>query len=139
LKRFVLDASVALSWFIDIPVHPYAERVRDELRAGGRGIAPVLWELEFTNGVLMAERRRIIDAAVADESIVKMERLKLSAIELSTALASTGDVLKVARRFHLTAYDAAYLELAQRGGLPLATLDKGLKAAAGKAGVEVLS
>ena len=100
---------------------------------------PPLWELEFANGVLMAERRSIIDAVVADESIVKMERLKLSGIELSAALASTGDVLKVARKFHLTAYDAAYLELAQREGLPLATLDKSLKAAAGKAGVELLN
>jgi predicted nucleic acid-binding protein len=138
LKRFVLDASVALSWFIDVPVHADAERARNEIRAGARAVVPLLWELEFANGVLMAERRRIIDAVLADENIAKMERLRLAGIEADAGLPATREVLKLARKYHLTVYDAAYLELAQREGLALATLDRRLKAAASNAGVEML-
>jgi predicted nucleic acid-binding protein len=138
LSRFVLDASVALSWFVDSPVDPYAAQVRDHMRGGLQGIVPQLWEVEFANGVLVAERRKIVDATVADESIAKMERLKFASIEVEAGPPPIGDVLTLARTVQLTAYDAVYLELARREGLPLATLDNRLKAAAGKAGVELL-
>jgi predicted nucleic acid-binding protein len=138
LSRFVLDASVALSWFVDFRVAPYAAQVRDHMRAGWQAIAPQLWEVEFTNGVLVAERRKIVDAALADESIAKMERLKFASIEVEAGSPPIGDVLTLARTVQLSAYDAVYLELARREGLPLATLDNRLKAAAEKAGVELL-
>ena len=138
MSRFVLDASVALSWFIDHPVDPYAVQVRDQIRGGSRGIVPQLWLLEFANGVLVAERRKIVDVTVADESMAEMERLRLAGIEVEAESSLIGEVLTVARTFQLTVYDAAYLELARQEGLPLATLDKGLRAAAGKAGVALL-
>jgi predicted nucleic acid-binding protein len=138
LSRFVLDASVALSWFIDIPVNSYAAQVRDQIRAGKLGVAPQLWLLEFANGVLVAERRKIVNATVADESIDEMQRLRLASIEVEAGSLLVEKVLALARTFQLTAYDAAYLELALREGLPLATLDNRLRAAAGKAGVPLL-
>jgi len=137
LNRFVLDASVALSWFIDMPVEPYAAQVRDRVRRGDRAVVPPLWELEFANGVLMAERRRIIDATIGDESLAEMERLRRAGVEMDSAAPPIRDVLEVSRNYQLTVYDAAYLELAQREALPLATLDKALRTAAGKAGVKL--
>jgi predicted nucleic acid-binding protein len=137
LNRFVLDASVALSWFIDIPVEPYAAQVRERVRQGDRAVVPPLWELEFANGVLMAERRRIIDATIGDETLAEMERLRRAGVEMDSAAPTIRDVLEVSRNYQLTVYDAAYLELAQREALPLATLDKALRAAAGKAGVKL--
>jgi predicted nucleic acid-binding protein len=138
LNRFVLDASVALSWFIDIPVDSYAIAAREMLEQGSRGVVPRLWELEFANGMLVAERRQIVTAVVADANMGKMEQLRFSLIEADEGPVSTRQVLAVARSFRLTVYDASYLELAQREGLPLATLDKRLRAAAAKAGVELV-
>jgi len=137
LNRFVLDASVALSWFIDIPVEPYAAQVRDRVRRGDRAVVPPLWELEFANGVLMAERRRIIDATIGDETLAEMERLQRAGVEMDSAAPPVRVVLEVSRNYQLTVYDAAYLELARRESLPLATLDKALRTAAGKAGVKL--
>ena len=137
MNRFVLDASVALSWFIDMPVEPYAAQVRDRVRRGDRAVVPPLWELEFANGVLMAERRKIIDATIGDESLAEMERLRRAGVEMDSAAPPIRDVLEVSRNYQLTVYDAAYLELAQREALPLATLDKALRAAAAKAGVKL--
>ena len=99
---------------------------------------PLLWQFEFANGVLVAERRRIVNAVEADESIAEMERLRLAGIEMEAGLPSIGDVLTLARTYQLTAYDAVYLELARRERVPLATLDKNLRAAAAKAGVKAL-
>jgi len=96
-----------------------------------------LWELEFANGVLMAERRKIIDATIGDESLAEMERLRRAGVEMDSAAPPIRDVLEVSRNYQLTVYDAAYLELAQREALPLATLDKALRAAAAKAGVKL--
>ena len=137
MNRFVLDASVALSWFIDMPVEPYAAQVRDRVRRGDRALVPPLWELEFANGVLMAERRRIIDATIGDETLAEMERLRRAGVEMDSAAPPIRDVLEVSRNYQLTVYDAAYLELAQREAMPLATLDKALRTAAGKAGVKL--
>jgi predicted nucleic acid-binding protein len=100
-----LDASVALSWFVDISVSPYAVQVRDQIRAGKRGVAPHLWLLEFVNGLLVAERRKIISATVTDESIAEMQRLRLVGIEVETEPPLVEKVLALARTFQLTAYD----------------------------------
>ena len=134
---FVLDASVALSWFVDVPVHPYAVRVRDQLAAGkARGVSPQLWTLEFGNGILVAERRKLLSQVQADECIEKMTHLLRSSVELDAMHAQLDDLLRLSRKFQLTVYDACYLELALRRQVPLATLDKSLQAAANRAGVK---
>ena len=138
MSGFVLDASVALSWFVDHPVHPYAVQVRDRIRAGMRALVPCLWELEFANGLLIAERRKIILAAVADEGMAEVQRLRNTGIEMEVGSLTIREVLALARSHQLTAYDASYLELAKREGVPLATLDKGLETAAKKTGVSLL-
>jgi predicted nucleic acid-binding protein len=132
---FVLDASVALAWFIDRPVDAYAVQIRETIQRGDRAIVPALWETEFANGVLMAERRKLMTDLEGDECMAEMDQLRLTSIEADFEFRSAREVLALARAFQLTVYDACYLELAKRAGLPLATLDKSLRAAAANAGI----
>jgi predicted nucleic acid-binding protein len=139
LSRFVLDASVALSWFVDVPVDAYASRTREFMREGHLAVVPQLWLMEFANGLRVAERRQIISHEAIEESAGEAERLRGAGIEVDAATLTIPGILALARLYQLTAYGATYLELAQREGLALATLDKNLRAAAKKAGVSILS
>jgi len=136
--RFVLDASVALGWFVDHPVAPFAQRVRQLLETGSRAVVPALWHLEMANGFAQAERRGVLTAADADHCLVQVEHLLGRVIESESDLVPLRQACAMAREFGLSAYDAAYLQLARRSGLPLATLDQPLRAAAGRAGVELV-
>ena len=139
MKRFVLDASVSLGWFIDNPVPSYVIRIRQALLQGGRAVVPALWHLEMANGLVVAERRRTLTVAEISRCLTDLELMVAQAIETSSGLTSMRRALTTARAFQLSAYDAVYLETARSEELPLATLDKSLRAAALSAGVEVLS
>jgi predicted nucleic acid-binding protein len=138
LKRFVLDASVALRWLLDNPVSPYAERVKQLLIKGARATVPALWHLETSNGLANAERRSILSPANIDQALLHIEQIVSQRVETSSAFVSTRQSLATARAFKLSAYDAVYLDLARHERLPLATLDERLRAAAAQAGVELL-
>jgi predicted nucleic acid-binding protein len=139
LKRFVLDASIALAWFLDDPVATYAVRVRQDLLGGIRAVVPALWHLEMANGLAVAERRKILSSADVVRSLMDIEQLCAQALDTVTDLVSARDALATARGFQLSAYDAVYLELARDEAIALATLDKSLRSAATKAGVELVS
>jgi predicted nucleic acid-binding protein len=138
VKRFVLDASVALAWVADPSMDPYAEQVGREIASGARALVPALWPLEVGNGLLTVERRRALTAAETDQGFLDMERFLASHGEIDAAAPDLRQIGSVARAYQLTTYDAAYLELARREKVPLATLDSRLQAAAAKAGVERL-
>jgi predicted nucleic acid-binding protein len=138
VTSFVLDASVALAWVLDNPAPVYALGVRQELFGGKRGLVPALWHWEIANGLAMSERHRVLSAADVEDALEQIEAMAASKVETQMDLVPARDALASARAFQLTAYDAVYLELARREGLPLATLDKGLRAAAKKAGVALL-
>jgi len=138
VSHFVLDASVALAWVLDNPVPVYALEVRQEMFRGKRGLVPALWHLEIANGLAMAERRRDLSAADAEDALDQILLTAASKVDTQVDLVPARDALANARAFQLTAYDSVYLELARQEGLPLATLDKGLRAAAAKAGVAPL-
>ena len=138
MKRFVLDASVALAWFVDNPVPAYAIRIKEALRHGSGAVVPALWHLEMANGFAVAERRGILSATDASQSVYAVERLLAHAIDSTTDFVSIRQALATARTFQLSAFDAVYLDTARRERLPLATLDRRLLAAAGQAGVDVL-
>jgi predicted nucleic acid-binding protein len=138
LTRFVLDASVALRWFLSDPVPAYARRVKQLMLDGARAVVPALWHLEMANGLAVAERRGIVCAADADQSLTEIERLLGQAIESDPALASVRQAFTTARTYQLSAYDAGYLDVARRERLPIATLDEALRAAATRAGVALL-
>lgn len=138
MTRFVLDASVALRWFLDNPLPVYAKRVRQFLFTGARAVVPALWHLEMANNLAVAERRGILAAADVDRSLIDIERLLGQCIDSESALISVRQALETARLFRLSAYDAVYLDSARRGRLPLATLDEKLRAAASEAGVPLV-
>jgi len=136
LKRFVLDASVALAWFLDNPVSPYATQVKQRLLDGARAVVPALWHLEMANGFAVSERRHILTAAEGTRCLIDVEQLTAQ-IETNSDLVLTRQALSTARSFQLSAYDAVYLDTARNQGLPLATLDQSLRAAAARAAVEL--
>jgi predicted nucleic acid-binding protein len=130
---FVLDASLALAWYFEDEVSEYADLVLERLREDS-ALVPSLWPLEIANGLISAERRgRIFPAGVARAAELVLE-LPISVQEVPPGLA-LGAVIDIARSQVLSAYDAAYLELAMREGVPLATRDDNLRAAAARVGV----
>ena len=138
MKRFVLDASVALRWFLDNSVSPYADRIKHLLIKGGRAVVPALWHLEMSNGLAIAERRSILSTTDIDQALLDMEQIVAQGVDTSSIFVSTRQAFVTARAFKLSAYDAVYLDLARHERLPLASLDERLCAAAVQAGVELL-
>jgi len=139
VSDFVLDASVALAWFVDRPVAPYAARVRQALANGGRAMVPALWRIEVPNGLVVAERRGILSPSDATLAVQKLELLLSQSIDSAQESLSLRRVLASARQYRLTAYDACYLDLAREQRLALATLDRRLSEAALRAGVASFS
>jgi predicted nucleic acid-binding protein len=135
VKRFVLDASVALGWFVDRPAVPYAAHIRELLLLGSRAIIPALWHLEIANGFMVAERRGPWTAADTTEALRTLDVVIANGIETCAEPAAIRGILALARQFRLTANDAVYLETALHQGLPIATLDRQLRTAASAAGV----
>jgi predicted nucleic acid-binding protein len=138
VKHFVLDASVALAWFIDHPVAPYASHVKQLLLSGNHAVVPALWQLEVANGFLVAERRGTLASVDTSQALHNLEIMLAQVIENSQEPVSMRRVLALARQFRLTAYDAAYLDTARDLQLPLATFDNRLAQAATDAGVQLL-
>jgi predicted nucleic acid-binding protein len=130
---FVLDNSISIAWCFEDETSPYADAVLDRLTST-RAIVPALWPLEAANALLMGERRKRTTEAKVARWIGFLASLPIT-IDDATNAHAWGDTLSLARGHNLTAYDAAYLELAVRLGLPLATLDARLKAAAEAVGV----
>jgi predicted nucleic acid-binding protein len=108
---------------------PFTEGVLDLLSAGTEVLAPAIWPFEVANALLVAEQRKRITVAQVTALLRRIAGLPIS-IEPIEPLRAFEQVLSVARQQNLTEYDAAYLELALRTGLPLATLDGKLKQAA---------
>lgn len=136
---FVLDASVALAWFIDRPIPPFAAQVAGVLeREEGRALVPALWRVEVSNGLVIAERRNVLTASDTADAIRRIEMLLVRSIESVDEPVQIRRALSAAQESGLTAYDAVYLDLARQQRLPLATLDRQLAAAAKKAGVTLL-
>lgn len=125
---FVLDASVTLAWaFADQSRHAAAFRAADLLMTGSEvALVPELWWYEVRNILLMSERQGRISG---DGTIQFLHQISQLRIQIDPRRAD-GPLLELARRHKLTVYDAAYLALAIREGLPFATLDKTLAAAA---------
>ena len=135
MTRFVLDASVALAWLVDKPVSPYAILVQRRWgpRCRSRSVA-----LRYGQWVAVASRRNDLNAQDVDKGLWFIEQMLAREIELDADPVSIRHIFSTARVHQLSADDAVYLDIARRNGLPLATLDLRLRAAATKAGVELL-
>lgn len=136
--RFVLDNSVAMRWLLASNKkvdQNYSEAVLKTL-ANAQALVPNLWHLEAANVLLSAEKRGELTAAEAERFISQLESLPVYT-DSHTANQAFNRIRALAKAYKLSSYDAAYLELAIREGLPLATLDKSLLKAAKKAGIEI--
>jgi len=132
----VIDASLTLSWYFEDERTPAADALLDQVTNTG-AVVPSLWRLETANGLQVAIRRKRIDATFRDRALTHLTRLPITVDPETDAYAWT-TTLQLADRFQLTLYDAAYLELAQRRALPLATLDSALRPAAEALGLTLL-
>ena len=131
MANLVLDASIAAAWCFKEETTQYTNGVLLAVSEFAEAAAPGLWAYEIRNSVLMGVRRNRLTRSDAEEFLDSIPDLRISLIDPP----SYGPVFTLAERHGLTFYDAAYLELAIREGLPLASLDAQLMRAAGHAGV----
>jgi predicted nucleic acid-binding protein len=136
VTELVLDASVALSWCFKNEATTVGDQVLERL-ADVAASVPAIWHLEIANVLALSERRGRITQANSSEFIALLETLVI-VIDEETPSRALGRVLDLARAERLTAYDAAYLELAMRLAIPLASKDADLCDAAEHLGVPVL-
>ncbi len=134
----VLDNSVTMRWLLSSEKSSDQKYAENVLRAliDVDALVPNLWHLEAANVLLSAEKRGEIGAGAAEAFISQLENLPLH-VDPLTAHQAFSRTLGIAKVYRLSSYDAAYLELAIREGLPLATLDKDLRSAAKKANVDL--
>ena len=133
MSRFVLDCSVTMAWCFGDETDPRAQAVLAAMPAQ-EALVPGHWPLEVANVLAGAERRKRTTATQIARFIDILDRLSI-VVDDQTAKKAFGEVLTLARTHQLTAYDAAYLELALRTGCPLASLDATLNEAAAGLGI----
>lgn len=131
---FVLDASITACWAFDDEDHPDASLAFDRMRSE-EGVVPGLWWFEVRNILIVNERRRRITESDSAAFLLSLSRLRIRVDRVP----DENRVLRLARAHRLSVYDAAYLELAQREGLPLATLDADLRKAAADERIAIVS
>ena len=132
----VLDSSATLAWIYSDETTDSIRRLFDAVADEG-AVVPALWRLEIANSLTVAVRRGRIDANFRRAVLSDLALLDITADD-HTDVHAWGETLSVADRFQLTVYDAAYLELAQRRNLPLATLDRELRVAAKSLGLHLM-
>jgi len=135
VNGIVIDASVALAWCFPDEASDYADAVLVALE-GQTAMVPAIWPVEIANALMIGERRKRIRQPEVRRFI---ELLKgLSILEDGQPLADTvSNILPLAREYDLSAYDAAYLNVAVRHGAPLATLDAALQKASRASGIKI--
>jgi predicted nucleic acid-binding protein len=135
VNDFVLDASLALQWFLEDEANrAYSLTVLSRL-SSTRAIVPLLWFYEVGNGLVMAQRRKRIRQKQVDEFLARLRQLPIDSTEQVSSEILTLPAL--AQKHQLTTYDAAYLALAEANHVPLATNDSALRRAAASVGVRI--
>jgi predicted nucleic acid-binding protein len=134
---FVLDNSVTIRWFFGDGKPQelaYAGKVLDAMKQDN-ALVPVTWGLEVANVIARAEAKGLVTEARSDAFLEMLEGVDID-VDSATFGHALSNTLHLARRYKLSSYDASYIELALRLGMPLATLDEDLQKAAKKAGVK---
>jgi predicted nucleic acid-binding protein len=131
---FVLDASVAVSWCFSDEATPATAKLLERLKTE-TAFVPSLWVLEVGNALVLAERKKRITYAEVSEFIELIKGLDIK-VDIENSSRGFHEILLIAHSEKITTYDAAYIELAMRFGLPLATRDKQMRVAAKRLGVE---
>jgi len=137
VSRFVVDASVVLTWCFPDENAALAHRVALMFKQGDSAIAPSFWPHEVLNALLMGEKRKRISGDLMRNFLADLTALPV-VLERFPADVVYGRIQALSRQHGLTTYDAAYLDLAQVSGVPLATLDEDLIRACRKAGIDLI-
>jgi predicted nucleic acid-binding protein len=132
-KAFVLDCSLTVAWFFEDEAVAYAQAVEDSFERAF-AVVPSVWSLEVANALLMGERRKRATEAKVTTFLALLRSLPIVTDD-ETTIRAWQESIRLARTHQLSVYDAAYLELALRRGLPLATLDDRLNTAAAACGI----
>ena len=132
----VVDASIALAWALPDESSAYADAVLVVVERHGLRV-PDLWPREIANGLAVAYRRGRITTADERAFLAALSHLHIELEETAPALAIIREATAAAMRYGLTAYDAAYVDLAARERLTLATLDASMRQAAEQSGVVI--
>lgn len=133
---FIIDCSVTMAWCFASEATSSTSKIQERLDKEV-ALVPAHWFLEVTNVLAMAERRKRITAAQATTFLSFLETMDIE-VDAEGPGRAFAHVLPLCRSQGLTAYDAAYLELALRRGVPIASLDDDLRASAKALGVDVL-
>jgi predicted nucleic acid-binding protein len=133
---FVVDNTVVMSWCFKDEANQYADSVLERL-TDATALVPSIWALEVTNVLLAAERRKRLSEADSVRFTTLLSQLPI-VVEYESVELIMKDLLSLARFHNLSSYDASYLDLAMRKGLPIATLDNRLIEAATAADVKIL-
>ena len=136
MSGLVLDCSVAVAWCFEDEAAASTDALLDRVRDQG-AMVPAIWPLEVANVLVQATRRGRLSAAGTAARLAEMAALPITVAD-RPSIGATGDIVALALAEGLTSYDAAYLSLAIRHGLPLATKDKSLAAAARRSGIATL-
>ena len=134
---FVVDASVGVSWAVPSQSSSAAEALLEEVASGKPFVVPGLWMFEVANALLVLTRRKKIQPLQCVRARTALSLLHPEIDEHGPRVALRR-IWELADEFSLSIYDAVYLELAQRKGLPLASRDAGLRVAAAKCGIPIL-
>jgi predicted nucleic acid-binding protein len=138
VSRFVLDASIVLTWCFPDEKAQKAEEVSERIARGERVVVPAFWRHEVLNALLVGERRNRLSPELVQAFIVDLKRLPVDVDDGATQEIVFNTTQALCRKHGLTAYDAAYLEIAKRSGYPLATVDEELRRAANAESVQVV-
>lgn len=133
---FVLDCSVTIAWLFKDEASPKTDNLRTTL-VESEALVPALWPLEVANVLLVAIRKGRLKRAEVPRVVELLSALPIT-VDARTASQALGATFSLAHEYSLSAYDAAYLELAAREAVPLATLDKALSKAAKRCGVDLV-
>ena len=135
MAQFVLDCSVAISWFM--PDEANSNLILEQVAKKG-AIVPSIWHLEVGNVLLNAQRNKCITQEQASSALYSLNILPIITDDL-TSKCAWRETMELAKYHSLSLYDASYLELAQRLNLPIATFDKQLQIAASKNSIVVIN
>jgi len=136
MATFVLDASATLPWCFADEATVATNALLARLKTGDEALVPAHWTTEVANALLIAVRRGRISFQDAEQFLEDLDALPIR-IDATTTKLARSHILPLAEKHALTIYDAAYLELAIRQSVPLATLDDDLRKAGHASGVPI--
>lgn len=134
---FIIDSSVGVGWVHPSQANEMTKQLLEEAKVGTAIYVPSLWHLEIANTLLVFVRRKLITEAQREVGLTLLSQLRIIIDDETNRLAFSA-ISEFASKHSLSAYDAAYLELARRKSLPFASRDEALKTAAKKSGVKLL-